>query len=313
VRSSSVNPQGKGIFPRGLSLERGARIPRKLAKSESVSATLSSPPILSKNTTGDPASLLPETPPTSASLPASEPALNKGNTRTGEGVSEGAGTPVVKGADADAGEGAGEEAAKGTSVVKNSDAPEGENTGTGTPAGEEADKGAVTPVVADADAGEGAGEEAGKDAVTPVVESADAGEEASKGEDAGEEASKGEDAGAGTPVVKNLDAPEGEDTGAGTPAGEKAGEEAVTPVVEKAGAGEGTPVGNPVFKKSNAETLKLTHTNVTDLQTAIQDMAKRCQSLMSQIADNNIEEDNRILLRQLAKHLIILVTLINQK
>ena len=49
------------------------------------------------------------------------------------------------------------------------------------------------------------------------------------------------------------------------------------------------------------------------LITAIQDMAKRCQALMSEIADNNIEENNRILLRQLAKHLIILVTLINQK
>ena len=43
----------------------------------------------------------------------------------------------------------------------------------------------------------------------------------------------------------------------------------------------------------------------------ITDMVKRCKSLMSEIATNR--PSNRILLRQLAKHLIILVTLINQK
>ena len=64
---------------------------------------------------------------------------------------------------------------------------------------------------------------------------------------------------------------------------------------------------------SNALKLIPTTTPKIVINDSIQDMAKRCQSLMSQISDNNIEEDNRILLRQLAKHLIILVTLINQK
>ena len=42
-------------------------------------------------------------------------------------------------------------------------------------------------------------------------------------------------------------------------------------------------------------------------------MRQRCQALMSEINDTTEDVNKRILLRQLAKHLIILVTLINQK
>ena len=47
------------------------------------------------------------------------------------------------------------------------------------------------------------------------------------------------------------------------------------------------------------------------ISSEIKDMVERCKSLMSEISQN--DPNNRILLRQLAKHLIILVTLINQK
>ena len=45
----------------------------------------------------------------------------------------------------------------------------------------------------------------------------------------------------------------------------------------------------------------------------ITNMVRRCRELMNQIANQEDTADKRILLRQLAKHLIILVTLINQK
>ena len=51
----------------------------------------------------------------------------------------------------------------------------------------------------------------------------------------------------------------------------------------------------------------------THLTNSIQDMTRRCKEIMSEINDTTDDEDKRILLRILAKHLIIVATLINIK
>ena len=53
--------------------------------------------------------------------------------------------------------------------------------------------------------------------------------------------------------------------------------------------------------------------NLKPLIDSIEDMTRRCKELMSEINDTTEDENKRILLRILSKHLIILATLINQK
>jgi len=75
-----------------------------------------------------------------------------------------------------------------------------------------------------------------------------------------------------------------------------------------------TPDGSKPEVKSTKNTLtkNIETPNLNPLTEPIKNMARRCKELMSEFTKSTEDEDKRILLRQLSKHLIILVTLINQ-
>ncbi len=69
-------------------------------------------------------------------------------------------------------------------------------------------------------------------------------------------------------------------------------------------------VTTPDGSKPEVNSTKNTPTPLTE---PIKNMARRCKELMGEFTKSTEVDDKRILLRQLSKNLIILITLINQK